>query len=301
MLCRLDSQEKHSLPNLRGAQTLCIISDYSGQHETATFETLSFLLTNLENCGLWEQKRCEWRRQFLPDGRRMGFKSLNDGAKQRALEQFLEAADSLVGISISILVRRNIETLFDKNDRTDWSNPELVPYRKWPKRTLEKMLRIVHFASFFTAGFSRSGQDVLWITDEDEIAANESRLRELTRIFGNISSHYLTHDLGHIRCGTTKSDNGSRQLEDLASIPDLVAGAVAESLTVLHRQDLFVGGGAVFPPPNAMQPKVSTLMNWFATNRKPLKRLVAVIEPVSASEALEIKQLKYNGSNDWQD
>lgn len=298
MLCRLEAKEKHSLPNLRGAQTLLIVSDYSGQHETARFETLSFLLANLENCGLWEQKRSEWRKKFLPDGRRMAFKSMNDGSKQRALEQFLEAADDIEGLSISILIRKDIKTLFGDGERIDRNNPELLPYLHWPKRTLERMLRVVHFISFFTAGLSCPRQNVLWITDEDEIAANESRLRELTNIFANISSHYLTHDLGHLRCGTTKSDNGSRQLEDLASIPDLVAGAVAESLSQQHRQGLIVGAGVINPPPKLIQPKVTKLMNWFATNRKPLKRLVFVIEPASDSKALEIKRLKYHGSND---
>jgi hypothetical protein len=87
------------------------------------------------------------------------------------------------------------------------------------------MLRVVHIVSFFLAGLSRAHQNVIWITDEDEIAANDNRMRELTNLFGNISSHYLPHSMGHFRCGTMKSDDGSRQLEDLASIPDLVAGA----------------------------------------------------------------------------
>ena len=301
MLCRLDEKEKHALPNLHEGQTLLIVSDYSGQHATADFETLSFLIADLEKCSAWEQKRSSWRKQFLPDGRRMAFKSLKDGFKERALEDFLAAANNVVGLSISVLVRKDIQTLFGKGERIDWQNPELAPYLHWPKHTFEKMLRVIHFVSFFTSGFSRPGQNILWITDEDDIAANDSRLTELTRILSNVSSHYLNHNLGHLRCGTTKSDDGSRQLEDLASIPDLVAGMLAETVSEQRRQSVLVGGGIITPPPKQLRPKVSKLMNWFSTNRETLKRLVFLIEPVPNSTQLEIKRLKFHGSNDLPD
>ena len=52
---------------------------------------------------------------------------------------------------------------------------------------------------------------------------------------------------------------------------------------------------------SSLQSKVIKLMNWFATNREPLKRLVFVIEPVANSKQLDIKQLKFHGSNDLLD
>ena len=39
-------------------------------------------------------------------------------------------------------------------------------------------------------------------------------------------------------------------------------------------------------------------MNWFATNRKPLKRLVFLIEPATDQVNLIVKRLKFHGSND---
>ena len=104
-----------------------------------------------------------------------------------------------------------------------------------------------------------------------------------------------------IRCGTTKSDDGSRQLEDLASIPDLVAGTLTETVGEQRRQGLLAGGGIATPPPQRLQSKVVKLMIWFATNRKPLKRLVFVIEPVPNSKQLDIKHLEFHGSSDLPD
>lgn len=298
ILYRIETEDGRALTNLRGGQTLIVISDYSGQHSDANFETLSFLIADLQKCAAWEQIRKRWRQKYLPDGRRMAFKSLSDGTKERALDDFLEAADNIHGVSITVLVRKDVKTLFGDGERIDWKNSELAPYIHWPKGTFEKMLRVVHFVSFFVAGFSNPHQNILWISDEDEIAANESRLRELTNIFGNVSSHYLNHDVGHIRCGTTKSDDGSRQLEDLASIPDLVAGMLTETVSEQRKQGLIASAGIAIPPPKGLQSKVIKLLNWFATNRKPLKRLVFLIEPIPGSKSLDIKHMKYHGSND---
>jgi len=298
MLCRFEIKDQHALPDLHNGRTLIVVSDYSGQHKTVNFESLSFLIADLDKCNVWEQRRKFWRQRFLPDGRRMAFKSLKDPVKERALEEFLDSANSIVGLSITVLVHKDIRSLFGDGKGISWVNPELAAYSHWPKHTFEKMLRVVHFVSFFIAGFSRPGQNILWITDEDDIAANESRLRELTKILSNVSSHYISHDMGHLRCGTTKSDDGSRQLEDLASIPDLVAGMLTEAMSEQRKQGLSVGGGIINPPSKGLKQKVGKLMNWFATNREPLKRLVFSIEPVPNSTELDLKRLKFHGSND---
>jgi hypothetical protein len=160
------------------------------------------------------------------------------------------------------------------------------------------MLRVVHLVGFFIAGLSRTGQDVLWITDEDEIAANDDRLRELTKLFGNISSHYIPHNMGHFRCGTTRSDDASRQLEDLASIPDLIAGALSEVVVTLNQQGIMPSNSLFVFGPQNIKAKTAEIMNWFSTDLEPLKRLVYMIEPVENSSALSIKRMRFHGSND---
>ena len=48
-----------------------------------------------------------------------------------------------------------------------------------------------------------------------------------------------THNLGRVKLGSTRSDDGSLALEDLAAIPDLAAGAACEVLSLMTRQGLF--------------------------------------------------------------
>lgn len=104
--------------------------------------------------------------------------------------------------------------------------------------------------------------------------------------------------MGHFRCGTTKSDNGSRQLEDLASIPDLIAGALSEEIVALNQQGIMPSNSLFVFRPQNIKAKTAEIMNWFSTDLEPLKRLVYVIDPVGDSSSLSIKRLRFHGSND---
>lgn len=295
-----ETQDKYLLPDIRRGSIIFVASDYSGENDLADYQSLSFLFADLEGCAIWEKRRQQLRQQFLPQGRRMAFKNLNDKHRKRALASFLSAANTIPGLSASILIDKRIESLFEDSDKLNRSRPELQPYAHWTTASLEKMFRVVHLVSLFVAGLSRQNQDVMWITDEDDIAANEARLRELTTIWGNTLSQYLAHNLRHLRCGTTKSDNGSRNIEDLASIPDLVAGCLAEVITAQRKENRFPQSQLIVPPPENLAAKTIEIMNWFATNREPLKRLVYVIEPIENSTSLSLKRLRFHGSQDYQ-
>jgi len=65
---------------------------------------------------------------------------------------------------------------------------------------------------------------------------------------GNILSNYVKHDLGQLRCGTTNCDNGSLQIEDLATIADLAAGATSEMATLYSVEDTMPRSAIVVQP-----------------------------------------------------
>lgn len=65
------------------------------------------------------------------------------------------------------------------------------------------------------------------------MAANVQRLTQLTEVLARVSSNSIAHDLRHLRCGTTHSDDGTLSLEDLVAICDLGAGAFCEVATVM--------------------------------------------------------------------
>lgn len=148
--------------------------------------------------------------------------------------------------------------------------------------------------SFFLAGLSAPDQDVFWFTDEDDIVANELRLRQLVNVFGRISSHYLTHNLRHLRIATSRSDTGRRDIEDLLAIADLAAGSLQE---IVKKQGV-PNGSFWLPRPTELVAKAKTIMDWFSDGTAPLKRLVYVLDEDQTAKKLRITSMKFHGTND---
>jgi hypothetical protein len=297
MIHKLDVLDNHALPDLRCGAMVLIGSDYSGQHITSIYESLAFVFADIQHCQRWYKMRHEIRKQILSDDRRISYKALKDKKRSNALYDFLQAANDIPGLLVVVLIHKGIESLFKASGRIDRTDPEIESLLHWPPHVVEKLLRIIHFISFFLAGLSRDGQDVLWITDEDEIAANEQRHRELTTSFGNILSQYLQHALGNVRVATTASDTGKRDIEDFVSIADLSAGALCDALNAYSRANVQPSPNVILPPPFDLQKKALNVLNWFSDRRHSLKRLVFSIDPVADSTHLSVKQLIFHGSN----
>ena len=121
-------------------------------------------------------------------------------------------------------------------------------------------------------------QNFLWFTDEDSIAANDKRIGDLTKLFSWIGSLYIPFTMGHFRCGTSKSDDGSRQLEDYIAIPDLIAGSLSEQLNLSLSESDNLGDIFWIYRPD-MSHKTQIITSWFSNISCSLKKLFVVIEP----------------------
>jgi hypothetical protein len=293
----MERARSNLLPNLRIGSTIVVASDYGGQHDTSTYQSLSFLFANLESCGEWDLRRTRLRQEFLPDGRRMSYKALNDANKKQALFPFLLAANHIPGLSITFLINKKIGSLFVEAGKLDIKRMGLHQFEHWSNYTFEKLLRVLHLISLFIAGLSRPHQDVLWFTDEDDIVPNPSRLSEVSDVLGHISNHYLRHDMGNLRCGTTKCDDGSRLIEDLAAIPDLVAGALADALTNNPTKIDPKSVGSTSKLVNISY-KSKQVIAWFTDMASPLRRLVCVIDPMPKSSKLATTWIKFDAMSD---
>lgn len=282
-----EERREVSIPDLRQGQIIFVASDYSGQHHLAQYEAMSFLFVDPANCGEWERQRHDVRGRHLRDGRRLAYKSLGDRLRRRSLVPFLHAANHIGGLLVVLLVDRQIATVFRRGEVDEVP----VKYRCWNNGVFERVLRAVHFVSFFLAGLSRPGQDLLWVTDEDEIAANDNQLRTLVNLFANVSSHYLPHDLGRARIGTTLSDSGRRDVEDLTSVADLAAGALAECAAV-HNSSRMLSSVLFVPLAPQVATKARVILDWVALTDVPLKRLVYLIDEDAESRRLQLKLVR---------
>lgn len=180
--------DRQLLPDLSSAASILVASDYSGEHASASYRCYSFLFANLDQSTAWEIVRKKIRSELLPNGRRMAYKKLNDKYCQQALSPLLAAANNIYGLSVTILISKQLDRCFF-ND-TDINSSTLS---FWTPVNREKLLTITHLISLFLQGLSTPNQDVLWITDEDDIAANDAKLKRLADVFSNVCSYYLTH------------------------------------------------------------------------------------------------------------
>jgi len=282
-----------SMPDLGDSHTLLCASDYSGQHKASAFEAYSFLIVGSASWSTWENLRLAIREQHL-NTRRMSFKGLNDNAKRRVLPYFLDAADELDGLLAVVLVDKKVGSLFTRSRRFDFTG--IPEYAGYGSQAFERLLRSVHLLSFFLGGLSRPGQDVFWFTDADDFAANEARIRTLTDLFGNVSSHYSSHPLGHFRCGTSSScDNGKLQVEDLCAICDLAAGTATELLNRHREEGTVPNSRFIVPLPPRLSGKSAFLGGWLARRSSRLRRLILSLEAQAGSTSIRVKRLVLHG------
>lgn len=279
-LCRYVESFPKAFPRLHQASNLVIASDYSGEHQDSQYLVISVLIADLDSVtGSWDRRRKQVRQDYMPDSRRMSFKALRDNARRRALVPFLTASSVIRGLSFTMAIHRSVGTFFAGEAPLDLSNPDFHEFQSWKPAVLEKACRVVHLIAFLLSGLSRSGQNVFWFTDEDAIASNDLRIGQLTKLFGWISSEYLEHSLGHLRCGTTKSDDGSLLIEDTAAIPDLIAGAAYEQFQVSAKEECRIIRDSFWITSGGLSSKTSNINWWFVDSKRPLKKMLCRVDP----------------------
>jgi len=156
---------------------------------------------------------------------------------------------------------------------------------RWNKKTFERALRVSDLLALLLGGMSWPGQDIVWITDNDDIVADIDHHLDLIQVFTNIISKYLPHDLGHLKIGTARSDPGDLQIEDLLSIPDLVGGAVAELLTQQDKAGGSPRAGLIVPLSKRITNKTKLLAYWLSIDSSLLQPLVIQVLPAMKGSA----------------
>lgn len=297
-IASLERKHPDRIPSLRGQPTLLIGSDYSGFHRGAAFEVTSLVITNFESLGPWDEHRMHVRKRYLPELRRMSYKALNDGHRRAALLPFLEVANLIPGLLLTVAIDKNVPTIFSSEDADASKQARSHPlFEGWKTAPIERAMRAIHFASLLLRGLSCAGQDLWWFTDQDEIVANEQRLSSFVSLMANVSSHYLSHSLRHMRIGTTASDTGRRDIEDFVAIPDFAAGALQEVLNPCYARGLLDARSILVPTGQELVPKARRIVDWFADNTQLLRRLTFIIDEPTEGKP-RITSLRFHGSRD---
>lgn len=294
---KLETQHPNALSNLRAAECLFVGSDYGGEHSGAIYHTIAFLMADIAECAAWQSPREQIRINRLLGRRRMAFKNMNDSVRAKAFHEFLESANTIRGMLIVFAIHKRSGSLFGSGDRLDPTTLDFEPLRTLSAPIAEKLMRVVSLLGLLIAGFSAPGQDVLWATDEDAIAANAYRVRHLVDALALVSSNLLDHDLRHLRVATAKQDKGDLSLEDLLAIPDIAAGGLSDALS-----SMFVHGappsGLEFPRSNAVSAKGRRVLDWFSDNTQSLKRMCVLIDQTPDTQKIRATHIRFHGLRD---
>jgi len=105
-----------SLPRPLPGPHLMIGSDCNGDHRRSDYRVYGYLMAHADHSPTYPQARRAVRDRFLPDGRRMSYKRLADGIRQKALLPFLQAAGRFRGICCAFVVRKDLERMSTSHD-----------------------------------------------------------------------------------------------------------------------------------------------------------------------------------------
>ena len=279
------------LPLLVGPN-LWISTDYVFSNKQSSFDVIGVLLATPESSFGWESHRNKVRDTILGPKRRMGFKSLGDRIRRRAYLPFLRAADCIDGVVFTVGLDPSISKHFvfgPSELELAHSRPWLV--RSWKYTQLGRMATIAHFLAFFVAGLSTPRQNLFWISDEDDIFANQDFARDTGTLFTKFLNAYSTHTYGNIAIGTTAITEQDLLEEDLASVADIAAGGSAELLTTLKRSFGYIPGIAA-DIPDSISSRTQEFADWFFDCSTSLQKVGCVFEQMES----DLRVSTWNGN-----
>jgi hypothetical protein len=211
-----------------------IASDYSGQHRQATHEVYSFLITTWGSLQEWLPQRTSFRERWIPDKRRLSFKQLREPVRRRAYPHFLAVAGALRANLITIMIDNRVGSFADGGPKALAAALDDCFVAGAPSNNIEKIQRLAFFVAMLQAGLRREDQRSFWISDHDETLDTFEKREGFARL-----ATYLTIGLTGRRNSaehtfmTTEAKGVPDWAEDLASIPDIAAGACASLSTML--------------------------------------------------------------------
>jgi hypothetical protein len=287
-IAELHAHNDSYLPSFADAPRIVVGSDYSGEHAAAKYLGFTFVILPQSSWRAWNVSRLYIRATRNIQERHMAYSSLNDAFRRDALHEFLTALLLQKGMVITIVVNKQLRSIFQSSGQIDAGVWGVEHCGDWRPPEIEKMLRVVHAAAFFIAGVASAGQDVQWITDHDAIAANEARFQDMAAVFKAVLDQYLTVKLGSVRCST--SLESPLEVEDFVAIPDLIGGAMVDLFTAHRRRTDVFSEEMPTPRPEDLSWKTRTIIDWLA-RRGALRRLIYKFEPGPEAETLEIADM----------
>jgi hypothetical protein len=286
------SRGKLVLPDLSAFdnQSVFIFSDYSGEG-SGDYNTYSFLICAWNMLGKFQDEMAKLRVTTKLGDKEIAFKDFRMGSMQAALPQYLILLDNFVqGFLFTVVVDKGITTLFTGTEEKDKAH--LVKALRdnnlgdWKPKTAEKLTRVVHIAAFLVALLVENEQKVCWVTDNDEICANEEMHKKLLELFCRAIGLYAGSESERMQVGgATPFKEKNIETLDLLSATDVVSSSIEHYLTkrdASSEDDFLVKGGS------------DKVLQWLGHDGISLRKMNIILRPMEEgmikAATLEFKQ-----------
>jgi hypothetical protein len=293
MLKFYETQGKLLLPDLRAFnnKNVAIFSDYAGE-SGGNYHTYSILVCAWDALGLVKKQMEQVRGRHRLGGKEIAFKDFGMGQVRRALPDFLQAPDSILGFLCTLVISKKLTSVFGVPDRATQKELSAMLHDaglgEWKPGVAEKLLRVVHLTAFLTALLAHDGQQLFWMTDNDDICANEEAHDRALHLFQRVLGVYSRPNVRYPLLGAARPfQERAIEFMDSLSVTDVAASTVEHYLTQKDVCPL----DAI-----AVKPGADTVLRWLARDGIGLKKGNFILLPAEngaiARGALEFKLLK---------
>jgi hypothetical protein len=232
-LIGLEKRKTLLLPELGfDNNSVAAFSDYSGDSASSKYLTYTFLVCAWNQTGFFLDMMEEIRRENGLESKEIEFKDLHYGPIKRALDVYLGALNFVPGLLFTIAIEKQaLYRMANKEETTHILQLlEENGCGEWEPQVIDKLLFLCHAAAYLVTLLAKAGQKISWMSDHDNIVANENRKKHWLRIFGNCLSYYADRDYPLVG-GAVPFRERSLMMLDLLSATDLTAGAIEHHLT----------------------------------------------------------------------
>ena len=273
------------LPNLRSPKQVFLFSDYGGFHDEAGQEVYSILLVDEPSVAAFRLRSRAIRQELNLASSVVAFKRLREGKIARTAERFLAAADQLNGLLFSVGIDKSIKYM-----TPDALGGLPARFSHWQTGAFERMLRIANVATMLLSCLLQDGQDVVWISDEDQIMPSDRHGQDTVAAMMELAKRYFPILLGNLTAMPVSKVTASDRLlcEDLLSIPDLAAGALCEFTTGNLPNESTMSTRMVVPANRQPRDRSRPILDWYNDENQGLKRLFLELGPTSDPKVFSI-------------
>jgi hypothetical protein len=152
-------------------------------------------------------------------------------------------------------------------------------------RETEKLLRIVHMVAYLVALLGADGRKIFWMSDDDAICANPKQHRSMMAVLERVLGIYARPGMTYpLLGGALPFKPRAVEMNDLLSLPDVVAGAITQYLTkseTERQQDIVLKSGA------------ETVLSFLAGDGVGLKKAVFLIR-LNRERAIEFATMNFS-------